>query len=96
VLWQQELAAMTPENQKKYCEADCRVDLLEENEEAATIYMITRGQVVTMGEHGIAIDINISAVKAAMDIYGVADQRECLQKVMKLFHHFRESQVESG
>lgn len=43
------------------CET-CRVELLEENEDIATVYMLTRKQVVTVGQ-GQAIDINIPAVK---------------------------------
>ena len=68
----------------------CRVALLRENEDAANIYMLTRQQVIVMHtENGPkALDISILAIKATMDIYKVQDQRECLLKVLKTFHHF--------
>ena len=39
-------------------------------------------------ENGRIVDISIPAVKIAMDLYGIKDQRECLNKVQKLFYHF--------
>lgn len=67
----------------------CRVELMEENAEAAQVYMLTRRQVVTAGA-GEVVDISIAAVKIAMDLYGVRDQKRCLNRVRRLFHHFRE------
>lgn len=67
----------------------CRVELMEENAEAAGIYMLTRRQVVTVGM-GEIVDISIPAVKIAMDLHGVRDQKACLNRVRRLFHHFRE------
>jgi hypothetical protein len=61
------------------------VDLLEENEESAKVYMLTRRQVITAGE-GQIIDISIPAVKIAMDLCGVENQLVCLNRVRKLFH----------
>ena len=63
----------------------CRVDLREENEESARVYMLTRRQVVTAGM-GQAVDISIPAVKIAMDLCGVKDQLVCLNRVRKLYH----------
>jgi len=65
----------------------CRVDLLDENMDASTVYMLTRRQVITVGMGQVA-DISIPAVKIAMDLYGVKDQLGCLNRVRKLFHHF--------
>ena len=65
----------------------CRVILMEENEEAANCYFLTRRQVVT-ADQGQIIDISIPAVKIAMDLFEVKNQRECLIKVRNLFHHF--------
>ena len=65
----------------------CRTELLEENEDAAQIYMITRRQYI-MSATGQVIDISIPAVKIAMDLYQVKNQKECLMRVVNLFHHF--------
>ena len=65
------------------------VELLPENREAATIYMLTRNQII-LAPSGHAIDISIPAVKIAMDLHGVVDQKGCLDKVVGLFHHFEE------
>ncbi len=70
------------------------VVLMEENKEAAEIYMLTRGQVITrmvmdnMCVRTQIIDINIQAIKSAMDIMGTRNPKECLLKVEKTFHHF--------
>ena len=75
------------------CES-CRVELQVENESAATIYLLTRRQYVT-AENGRIVDISIPAVKIAMDLYGIKDQRECLSKVQRLFYHFMGAKSES-
>lgn len=64
------------------------VQLLDENQAAAAVYMMTRRQVVT-AEEGRIVDISIPAVKIAMDLHGVKDQRTCLLRVINTFHHFR-------
>lgn len=71
----------------------CRVDLLEENEEAAEVYMTARRQYVTRGMEGRVVDIDFNALKVVMDLYGVRDQRRCFEAVRGVFHHFlREGQ----
>jgi hypothetical protein len=72
----------------------CRVDLSDENDIDAKVYMLTRRQVVTVGGNGQIVDISIPAVKIAMDLYGVKNQMACLNRVRKLFHHFLEAQDE--
>lgn len=47
--------------------------------------MICRGQVITAGMGGV-IDINILAIEAAMRIYGIRNQSDCLEKTMHIFH----------
>ena len=64
---------------------ECRVVLMDENEEVGNIYMITRGQIITMGEHGHTVDISVPAVKTVMDLHGVKKQKECLNTIRKLF-----------
>jgi hypothetical protein len=66
------------------CES-CRVDLRRENEDAARIFQMVRGQVVTAG-NGQVIDINHMAVWAAIDAYGVRDRTGTFEKVCTLFH----------
>lgn len=68
----------------------CRVDLMHENKQAAEIYMISRGQIITAGM-GQPIDISIPAIKIVMDLYpgGISDQWKCLNKVRAAFHHFK-------
>ena len=68
------------------CET-CRAELLEENEDIANVYMVTRRQYI-IAEMGRVVDINIPAVKDVMDLYQVKNQRECLMMVRRLFHHF--------
>ena len=68
------------------CET-CKVDLHEENEDAGTVYMLCRNQVITAGM-GEVIDLNYQTVKTIMDLYGVKDQKDCLMKVINTFHHF--------
>jgi hypothetical protein len=72
------------------CES-CRVELREENEAAAQVYMLTRRQYVT-AEQGRIVDISIPAVKTVMDMIGVEDQLDCLNRVRKLFHAMREKE----
>lgn len=71
------------------CET-CRVVLWPENKKTAEVYLQTRRQVIMMhnGEHDIVYDLSIPAVKIVMDLNGVGAQRECLQTVMRVFHHF--------
>jgi hypothetical protein len=47
--------------------------------------MMTRRQYVT-AEHGRVVDISIPAIKAAMDMLEVKDQKSCLVMVVNLFH----------
>ena len=68
------------------CES-CRVVLREENEDVATTYMIARRQYIT-AENGRIVDISIPAIKVVMELYGIRNQKECLARVMRLFHFF--------
>lgn len=49
---------------------------------------MTRNQIITEGM-GQVIDINILAVMGVMDLFKVRDQKTCLLKVHKAFHHFK-------
>lgn len=62
---------------------DDRPILWPENEEAAHIYFVTRRQcIVSMGQ---PMDLDVTAVKAAMDVYGVQDQARCLSRVLRVW-----------
>lgn len=69
--------------------AMCMVALSEENADAANVYMLTRGQMISIGE-GRVIDISIPAIKIVMDLLGIKNQKDCLIRVMKTFHYFKE------
>ena len=68
----------------------CMVELAEENDEAARIYQIVCGQIRTRfnGQYDEVVDLDFSAVKVAMDLYQIRDQRGCFDKIRKTFHHF--------
>ena len=61
---------------------------MPENREAAEVYMVVRNQFITAGL-GQVIDVSIPAVKIVMDLFGVLNQKECLLKVLSVFHHFK-------
>jgi hypothetical protein len=64
---------------------------MPENRNAAEVYIMCRGQKITRSrgmEGDVVVDISIPAVKDCMDAFGVRDQRECLVKVWRVFHHF--------
>jgi hypothetical protein len=63
------------------CET-CRAELLEENEEAAQIFSITRSQLIMGFDR--PIDINHTAIHSAMDLYGIKNRKECFEKVLTL------------
>jgi protein-arginine kinase activator protein McsA len=71
--------------QEPPCET-CFVDLDKSNEEAARIYRMVQGQVITAGEQ--IVDLNYQSVKMVMDLYEVKKQRECFERVTRTFNHF--------
>lgn len=75
-----------PPNCDELCPVEARV-LREENEDAARIYNIVRGQVLTRwnGERDVIVGLNQLAVWAAIDAYGVRDRTGCFEKVRRLF-----------
>jgi hypothetical protein len=78
------------------CES-CRVELKVENEDAARIFMMIRGQVLTRfnGQADVIIDLNHLAVWAAIDAYGVRNRTGTFEKVLNLFHAILKEQRES-
>jgi hypothetical protein len=65
----------------------CRVDLMEENREAAEIFFITRNQVIVAFDR--VIDINHLAVDAAMQRNNVSNKKDVFVKVIRAFHETR-------
>ncbi len=61
----------------------CRVDLLPENAEAARAFFMVKDQVITAGEK--VIGLNILAVCEVMNILGVEDKEDCLDRVLNLW-----------
>lgn len=73
---------------------ECWVDLAAENQEAAAIYQLCRGQIRTRhnGQHDEVIDLDYVAVKMVMELYQIKNQRECFDKVRSTFYHFLNKQ----
>lgn len=78
-----ETYALGSKKKEPPCEK-CKVELMEENQEAAHVFMMSRNQCLSLDKH--IIDISIPAVKIIMDLYHVNDQMRCLIKVLKVFH----------
>lgn len=72
--------------QEPPCET-CRVDLDPENHVVARIYSAVKGQVITVGEANIPVDLNHLAVWKMIEKYKVKDETECFERVMGLFYH---------
>ena len=74
--------------------ATCWVDLKEENEDAARIFRMVRGQVITRfnGQADMIVDLNHLAVWAAIDAYEIKDRVGTFEKVMKMFYTLLEEQ----
>ena len=47
-------------------------------------------------EMGQVVDVDIVAVKAAMDIYDVSNPAKCMEMTRKLFHYFRRKNDAGG
>jgi len=54
---------------------------MDKNKEAISIYMSCSSQLIIAGM-GEPIAINYLAVKMVMDLYSVANQRDCFEKVI--------------
>lgn len=67
------------------CESKCQVvTLYPANDDVASVYMMCRGQVITVGM-GQVIDINLQAVKVACDVLGIKNQADVMKRVRSLF-----------
>ena len=59
--------------------ATCRPTLMPENAEAWNVYQRCQGQLIM--SYGGPVDINILAVLAMIDLLGIEDRLDCLEKV---------------
>jgi len=73
-------------NQKPDCD-NCLPKLFPENEDAIAVYSQVRNQAIYVGMDGIPVDLDYRAVKVVMDMYGIEDQADCFQKVLKAWNH---------
>jgi len=67
------------------------VDLIDEFRDAAEVFLLCRNQVIVAPMGGI-IDINILAVIGVMNIKRIENQDDCLIKVLKMFHKWKDLQ----
>jgi len=75
---------------------NCHVELMPENADAIQVYEFTKLQTVTTEINDKRyIDINIIAVKDAMEIFEVKNKKRCLIDVKRLFYEFLELGDES-
>jgi len=74
------------------------VELRSENDEAAKIFGIVRGQVLTRfnGEVDVIIGLNHLAVWAALDAYGAKNRIGTFEKVTRLFYALKHEEDKHG
>lgn len=67
--------------------------LQECNRAVAQIWLLTRGQIITVGMGGV-IDINHLAlwkdIEKFKEVYEIENEIDCFQRVIELFHYFLE------
>jgi len=76
----------------------CRVELRQENADAARIFGIVRGQILTRfnGEVDVIIGLNHLAIWAAIDEYRIKDRIGTFEKVIWLFHALEHKENKNG
>jgi hypothetical protein len=65
----------------------CKVDLMEENREAAEIFYTIQNQVIVAFDK--VLDLNHLAVDAAMERNRIRDRKAVFDKVIRTFHELR-------
>jgi len=77
----------------------CRVELMVENREAATIFQMVRGQCETRwnGEQDIEIDLHHPSLWKAIEKYpgGIKDEWGTFQKVSRAWHESQQKKRDS-
>lgn len=66
------------------CE-DCRpIQLLPQNEVVFKLYLICRNQWILAGMDGTPLDVDIQAILATMDLYGVGSNKRIFERLLSL------------
>jgi len=77
----------------------CRVELVRENEDAARIFMLVRGQTLRLwnGEQDIEIDLNHLALWKAIEKFpgGIKDEWGTFQKICRAWHESQKRKRDS-
>jgi hypothetical protein len=64
--------------------------LLPENEDAFFVFTQVVNQAIFAGINGVAVDLDYGAVKFVMDLYEIEDQRNCFERVLRVWHSMAE------
>jgi hypothetical protein len=62
---------------------------MAENRDAMEVFQVVHGQFM-VDMSGNILDLDINAIKIVMDLYRVRAQKDCLGKVQRLFHLYKE------
>lgn len=66
--------------------SECLPVLYDENADAINVWLITKGQIISVGM-GEVVDINHLAVWKVIEKLGIANEWDCFNKVVRVFHH---------
>lgn len=65
--------------------------LLPENEDVFFIFTQVINQAIFAGMDGVPVDLNFQAVKFIMDLYEIGNQRDCFERVLRVWHNIAET-----
>ena len=65
----------------------CLPEVTPENEEAVEIYSQVYSQAIYVGMEGVAVDLDFNALKLALDLNEVENQKDCFYKVLMMWRH---------
>ena len=65
----------------------CLPEVEPENEDAVEIYSLVYSQAIYVGMEGVAVDLDFNALKLALDLNEVENQRDCFHKVLMMWRH---------
>lgn len=67
---------------------ECRVSLAPANFDAANIFRVCRNQLRTAGPDNMPFAPDLTAVLGVMEVKGIKNKNDCLEKVVAAFAHF--------
>jgi hypothetical protein len=70
----------------------CVPDIFPENKDALEVFFLVEDQVITAGMSGKVISLSLPAIKVAMDICNIRNQRDCARRVKRAFSFLLEEQ----